>query len=718
MSKRPREESRTGGRMFSRVKLSARPNLSASLCLMILALLAADVSRGQNFNEYAIPTGSSSPAGIAAGIDGNLWFTESGVAKIGRITTSGTITEFPLPSSTSSPATITAGPDGNLWFADNKLPGIGRITPLGGITMFPISASGSGPADITSGPDGALWFTDNGAGKIGRITTSGAITFFNIPSGGGSPLGITKGPDGNLWFTEVLGGMVGRITPAGIVTEFPLPSSNGPSLITSGPDGALWFSETLASQIGRVGTSGTVTEFPTGISGGTPVGITKGPDNNLWFVDNGANIVGRMTTTGVVTKFTIPTGGSGPAVITVGPDGALWFTENSANKIGRMTVPSASSPTLTISKSAPASVASGTSLSYTITYGNSGSGAASGVIISDSLPTGTNFVSATGGGVLNAGAVTWNIGTLAAGATGQTVSFTVAVVATSGTITNSNYSIQATNAPLVFGSPIATSVTSGGGGGGGGLANLTPYKPGPNPPKWTVNWSDKIVLAKTAGSKTDTALASTDTIYVAWALANFGTAGTSVRFYSELYVDGFLRGTWYTDPPLASNFYAYVEDFSIGSLSGGTHTIRLKVDSTGVIPESDETDNEYTRTFTVSGPAGPCVASATTVCLNGGQFAVTITWQTSTASGTGTIVPLTDDTAAVWFFSPTNLEVMFKVVKGCAFNNYYWVFAGGLTNVKVTIKVVNTKTGAVQTFDNPLNTPFQAIQATAAFPCS
>jgi streptogramin lyase len=36
--------------------------------------------------EFAIPTHNSSPAGIAAGPDGSLWFTEADGNKIGRIT--------------------------------------------------------------------------------------------------------------------------------------------------------------------------------------------------------------------------------------------------------------------------------------------------------------------------------------------------------------------------------------------------------------------------------------------------------------------------------------------------------------------------------------------------------------------------------------------------------------------------------------------------------
>jgi len=117
------------------------------------------------------------------------------------------------------------------------------------------------------------------------------------------------------------------------------------------------------------------------------------------------------------------------------------------------------SQNLTISKSAPSTVASGSNLTYTITYGNSGNAGANSVVIRDTVPAGTTFVSATNGGVFSGGVVTWNIGTVAAGTTGQTVSFTVQVTATAGTVTNSNYTIEATSVPPVAGSPVSTTVT-------------------------------------------------------------------------------------------------------------------------------------------------------------------------------------------------------------------------------------------------------------------
>ena len=213
------------------------------------------VASGQTITEFPIPTVLSGPEGITAGPDGNLWFTELGADKIGRITTSGSITEFPLPNPGSQPVAIASGPDGNLWFTRNFFDPIGRITTAGSITGFPLPGVYS-PGGITAGPDGNLWFAEGFTDEIGRITPSGSLVEFAIPTALAQPVGIAAGPDGNLWFTENAANMIGRITPAGVITEFPIPTAgSGPRRIAAGSDGSLWFTESAANQIGRITTA-------------------------------------------------------------------------------------------------------------------------------------------------------------------------------------------------------------------------------------------------------------------------------------------------------------------------------------------------------------------------------------------------------------------------------------------------------------------------------
>jgi hypothetical protein len=121
-------------------------------------------------------------------------------------------------------------------------------------------------------------------------------------------------------------------------------------------------------------------------------------------------------------------------------------------------------------------------------------------------------------------------------------------------------------------------------------------------------------------------------------------------------------------------------------------------------------------TCTGGGGGGGCTPNATTLCLNNNRYRVTVTFATTAGqSGNGMAVTETTDTGMFWFFSANNIEVIIKVVNGCALNSRYWVFAGGLTNVAVTITVTDTSNGTTRTYTNPQGVAFQPIQDTNAF---
>jgi len=191
---------------------------------------------------------------LANGPDGKIWYL-SDLGRIGRIGLDGTgLTTFPAPPKTRC---LTLAPDGNLWFADYTVGKVGRFRPSDGkVTEFDVIGTGSQPICIAMGPDGNLWFTDDGANQVGRIDPSGAqITLFPIHTPKSGAYGITGGPDGNVWFAEPLVNKIGRISPAtGAITEFTMPNANSePAEITLGPDGNLWFTEIgQTSRIGRI----------------------------------------------------------------------------------------------------------------------------------------------------------------------------------------------------------------------------------------------------------------------------------------------------------------------------------------------------------------------------------------------------------------------------------------------------------------------------------
>ncbi|HET9678370.1 MAG TPA: hypothetical protein VFP21_12800, partial [Solirubrobacterales bacterium] len=112
----------------------------------------------------------------------------------------------------------------------------------------------------------------------------------------------------------------------------------------------------------------------------------------------------------------------------------------------------------------------------------------------------------------------------------------------------------------------------------------------------------------------------------------------------------------------------------------------------------------------------PCLAGATNLCLSGNRFRVDVTWKTPDGrTGAGQAVALTPDTGYFWFFASSNVEMVVKVLNACTLNQRFWVYAGGLTNVQVTVTVTDTMTGTTKTYNNPQGTAFRPVQDTSAF---
>jgi hypothetical protein len=126
--------------------------------------------------------------------------------------------------------------------------------------------------------------------------------------------------------------------------------------------------------------------------------------------------------------------------------------------------------------------------------------------------------------------------------------------------------------------------------------------------------------------------------------------------------------------------------------------------------------------FLVSHPrpetaSSPCVAGATTLCLNRGRFRAEVSWDAGGTSGPGQVVPgAAADSGLFWFFGPDNWELLVKVIDGCALNGNYWVFSSATTDVHYVLTVTDTATGQVARYENPAGKAAAAVTDTSAFP--
>jgi hypothetical protein len=116
------------------------------------------------------------------------------------------------------------------------------------------------------------------------------------------------------------------------------------------------------------------------------------------------------------------------------------------------------------------------------------------------------------------------------------------------------------------------------------------------------------------------------------------------------------------------------------------------------------------------GPPSNCTPNQRTLCLGDGRFKVTASWEIAGGqSGQARAVPLTQDTGYFWFFDDDNVELVVKVLDGCSSNERHWVFAGGLTDVEVKLRVEDTATGVERVYTNPRGRAYRPVQDTNAF---
>ena len=119
---------------------------------------------------------NAGPDGIALGPDGNVWFSETDVSQIGRITPDGRITEFKSGISPGSQAAVDRGARRRALVQRGgrqpRRPHHGRRR---GDRIRHPRAPTAQPRAMVTHPDGNIWFVETGANALGRIDRNGSI---------------------------------------------------------------------------------------------------------------------------------------------------------------------------------------------------------------------------------------------------------------------------------------------------------------------------------------------------------------------------------------------------------------------------------------------------------------------------------------------------------------------------------------------------------------
>src|SRR5690606_37796040 len=96
-----------------------------------------------------------------------------------------------------------------------------------------------------------------------------------------------------------------------------------------------------------------------------------------------------------------------------------------ANNSAQATTTVIASADLAVATTGPASAPAGTEVTLAVTVTNAGPSPAANVVVTDTLPAGLTFVSATGGASHSGGVVTWSAATLAPGGAGASYDLVV-----------------------------------------------------------------------------------------------------------------------------------------------------------------------------------------------------------------------------------------------------------------------------------------------------
>jgi hypothetical protein len=129
--------------------------------------------------------------------------------------------------------------------------------------------------------------------------------------------------------------------------------------------------------------------------------------------------------------------------------------------------------------------------------------------------------------------------------------------------------------------------------------------------------------------------------------------------------------------------------------------------------------SDYSNEARVTTPALPlpCLNDGRTLCLRDGRFRARVRWTAPDGrAGTASVMPVpASDSGIFWFFSPDNLELLVKVLDGCAVNGHYWLFTGPATNVQYVLTVTDTLTGKARVYFQPQGGALQGLSDNEAF---
>jgi uncharacterized repeat protein (TIGR01451 family) len=264
------------------------------------------------------------------------------------------------------------------------------------VTTIPV---GTNPYDVAFSPNGTRAYVPNaGTNDVSVIDTATTTVVATIPVGG-DPFGVAVTPDGSrAYVTNRNSGTVSVIATATNTVAATVGVGAGPDAVAITPDGTRAYVGNSGSYNVSVIDTATNLVVATVGAGTGPIGMAITPDGARAYVPNsGTNDVTVIDTASNTVVATVPVG----------------------DEPGRVAIANARADLRITKAGAPDPVLVGGTLTYTLTVANSGPSAATGVVVTDTLPSNVTLVSATPsqGSCGGAAPVSCSLGGIGVGAT-------------------------------------------------------------------------------------------------------------------------------------------------------------------------------------------------------------------------------------------------------------------------------------------------------------
>ena len=298
----------------------------------------------------------STPAGVAADYEGNVYVADKANNRIRKIDSSGNVTTFAgsgtagtangtgTSAQFNSPTDVAIGTLGNIYVADTGNNRIRKITPERVVSTYAGSgavgttngalatARFSAPGSVAIDASATMYIADTANNRIRKIEKDGEVTTFAGSGVAGSangtgtaaqfnaPSGVAIDKSGNVYVADKNSHRIRKITPAGVVT----------TIAGSGTAGFL------------NSTTGTSAQF------NTPSAISVDANGNIYVADTSNNRIRKITAAGAVTTLSgAGTAGyvngsattsqySGPTGIATSPTGIVYIGDSGNQRIRKI----------------------------------------------------------------------------------------------------------------------------------------------------------------------------------------------------------------------------------------------------------------------------------------------------------------------------------------------------------------------------------------------